>query len=148
MFSTSMAFNDWLLIKNKWAGFYGGGSSTKLYDIYIKICIKQYRKLIFVIFWFVCLFFVCLMVVNAAFTNISVISWRSVLLVGETGGSGEPPSPWSRFELTTPVVIGIDCIGSYKSNYHTITSTTASISWFVKYYWKLKVTHVHSNVRR
>jgi hypothetical protein len=28
-----------------------------------------------------------------------------------------------RFELTTLVVIGTDCIGSYKSNYHTITTT-------------------------
>ena len=32
-------------------------------------------------------------------------------------------SPWSRFELTTSVVIGTDCIISCKSNYHTITST-------------------------
>ncbi len=31
-------------------------------------------------------------------------------------------SPWSRFDLTTSVVIGTDCIGSCKSNYHTITS--------------------------
>ena len=30
------------------------------------------------------------------------------------------------FELTTLVVIGTDCIGSCKSNYHTITTTTAS----------------------
>jgi hypothetical protein len=30
-------------------------------------------------------------------------------------------SPWSRFELTTSVVIGTDCIGSCKSNYHTIS---------------------------
>jgi len=29
------------------------------------------------------------------------------------------------FELTTLVVIGTDCIGSYKSNYHTITTTMA-----------------------
>ena len=29
------------------------------------------------------------------------------------------------FELTTLMVIGTDCIGSYKSNYHTITATTA-----------------------
>ena len=35
-------------------------------------------------------------------------------------------SPWSRFELTTSVVIGTDCIGSLKYNYHTITATTAS----------------------
>jgi hypothetical protein len=39
------------------------------------------------------------------------------------------PSPWSRFELTTSVVIGTDCIGSWKSNYHTITATTAPDSW-------------------
>jgi hypothetical protein len=29
----------------------------------------------------------------------------------------------TRFKLTTSVVIGTDCIGSCKSNYHTITST-------------------------
>ena len=34
-------------------------------------------------------------------------------------------SPWSRFELTTSVVIGTDRIGSCKSNYHMITATTA-----------------------
>jgi hypothetical protein len=33
---------------------------------------------------------VCLlMVLNATFNNISVISWRQVLLVEETGGLGE-----------------------------------------------------------
>ena len=31
---------------------------------------------------------------------------------------------WAGFELTTLLVIGTDCIGSYKSNYHTITTTT------------------------
>ena len=35
------------------------------------------------------LVFVCLMVLNATFNNISVISWRSVLLVEETGGPGK-----------------------------------------------------------
>jgi hypothetical protein len=34
-------------------------------------------------------------------------------------------SPWSRFELTTSVAIGTDCIGSCKSNHQTITATTA-----------------------
>ena len=29
-------------------------------------------------------------------------------------------SPWSRFEFTTSVVIGSDCIGRYESNYHTL----------------------------
>ena len=37
--------------------------------------------------------FVCLMEFNATLNNISVISWRSVLLVEETGGSGENPRP-------------------------------------------------------
>ena len=32
--------------------------------------------------------------------------------------------PRARFELTTLVVIGTDCIGSYISNYHSITTTT------------------------
>jgi hypothetical protein len=32
---------------------------------------------------------------------------------------------WTGFELTTLVVISTDCIGSYKPNYHTITTTTA-----------------------
>ena len=35
--------------------------------------------------------------------------------------------PWAGFELTTLVVIGTFCIGSCKSNYHTIRTTTASI---------------------
>ena len=32
---------------------------------------------------------------------------------------------WTGFEPTTWVVIGSDCIGSYKFNYHTITTTNA-----------------------
>jgi hypothetical protein len=41
---------------------------------------------------FVCLF-VCLIVFNATFNSISVISWRSVLLVAETEGPGENHLP-------------------------------------------------------
>ena len=41
--------------------------------------------------------------------------------------------PWSRFELTTSVVICTDCTGSCKSNYHTITATAAPIYVYVKY---------------
>jgi len=33
-------------------------------------------------------------------------------------------SPWAGFELTMLVVIGTDCIGSYKSSYHMITTMT------------------------
>ena len=36
---------------------------------------------------------VCLMVFNVTFNNITVISWRSVLLVEETGGPGENYRP-------------------------------------------------------
>jgi hypothetical protein len=79
------------------------------------------------------------MVFNATFNNISVISWWSVLLAEETRIPGENHRPvesdWQAlshnacctpgFELSTPVVIGTDCIGSCKSNYHMITATTA-----------------------
>jgi hypothetical protein len=34
-------------------------------------------------------------------------------------------SPWSGFKLTTLVVMGIDCIGSCKSTYNTITTMMA-----------------------
>jgi hypothetical protein len=37
--------------------------------------------------------FVCLMMFNATFNNISVILWRSVFLVEETGGPGENHRP-------------------------------------------------------
>ena len=36
-------------------------------------------------------------------------------------------SPLEGFELTTFVIIGTDCIGSCKSNYHTITTMTAPV---------------------
>ena len=81
----------------------------------------------------------CLMVFSATFNNIAAISWRSVLLVKETGGPREIhrpvadkfyhimlyTSPRSRNELTTSVVIGTDYISGCKSNYLTITTTTA-----------------------
>ena len=39
---------------------------------------------------------------------------------------------WDGFELTTLVVIGTDWIGSYKSNYNTITITTVLRSHMVE----------------
>ena len=83
------------------------------------------------------------MVFNVTFNNISVISWQSVLLVEETGVPGENHRHVASHRQTlshnvvssTPrlsgvrthnlVVIGTDCIGSYKSNCHTITTMTS-----------------------
>ena len=91
------------------------------------------------------------MVFNATFNNISVISWWSVLSVEETDGHGENHQnlsqvtdklyhimlytmSWSRFELKTSVVIGIDCIGSCKSNYRTIMATTVPSFFTIQIY--------------
>jgi hypothetical protein len=41
--------------------------------------------------------FVCLMVLNATFNNILAMSWRSVLLVEETGGPGENHRPVANY---------------------------------------------------
>ena len=86
------------------------------------------------------------MAFSATFNNILVISWRWVLLVEGTGVPGENHRPvashWQTlshnvvsstprheqgFELTTLVMIGTDCTGSCKFNYHTITTTKASV---------------------
>jgi hypothetical protein len=52
-------------------------------------------------------------------------------------------SPWSRFELTTSVVIAIctDCIGSCKSNYHTIMAITTPCVLCVLYRSRLLVLY-------
>jgi hypothetical protein len=44
--------------------------------------------------------YVCLMVFNATFNSISAISWRLVLLVEETGGSGENHRPVASHQQT------------------------------------------------
>jgi hypothetical protein len=75
------------------------------------------------------------MVFNATFNNISVISWRSVLLMEETGVPGENHLPVASRQQTlshnvvhlelASVMIGTGCIGSCKSNYHMIMTMTA-----------------------
>ena len=54
-------------------------------------------------------------------------------------------SPWSRFKLTTSMVICADCIGSCKSNYHTITATTApQYIWYDMYSQYILIELWHS----
>ena len=84
------------------------------------------------------------MVFNATFNNISVVSWRSVLLVEETGLPVETTdlpqvtdkhlshnvvssAPHNKRDsnMITLAVICTDCTGSYKSNYQTLMTTTA-----------------------
>ena len=70
------------------------------------------------------------MVFSVTFNKVSVISWRPVLLLGETGVSGETTDLSLVTDKLYPIklyrVIGTDndCIGSCKSKYHTITTTT------------------------
>ena len=49
-------------------------------------------------------------------------------------------SPWAGVEPITSVVIGTDCIGSCKFNYHTITATTAPSGFLILYFTKCIIT--------
>ena len=109
----------------------------KVYNI--GICCFSSKNTIFG--WLVGWLVGCMMI-NATFNNISVISWQSLLLVEKTEYPEKTTDlsqvtdtlyhimlyrvhlAWAGFELTTLVVIKTDCIGSYKSNYRTIMTTT------------------------
>ena len=53
--------------------------------------------------------------------------------------------PWSIFELTTSLVIGTDCIGSCKSNNHTITAMMAPAKVGVK---RQSINHPFSRLKK
>ena len=76
--------------------------------------------------------------VSTNFSDIESVSW--------IGGENHRPaaSCWQtlshtvvsstpQIELTTLVVIGTDCVGSCKSNYHTIATSTTPVRIQVKY---------------
>ena len=44
---------------------------------------------------------------------------------------------WAGFELTALVLIGTDCLGNCKSNYHTITTTTVRYASETLWSWHL-----------
>jgi ABC-type uncharacterized transport system YnjBCD ATPase subunit len=51
------------------------------------------------------------------------------------------------FKLTTLVVIGTDCTGSYKSNYHAIMTMTAT-QYILKVLFMSNTVYLHKNKNR
>ena len=94
--------------------------------------ISSIRQLILGIYRFELVWF---MVFNATFNNISVISWQSVLLMVPGENHQPAASHWQTLSHNVVSSIpglsriqtnnGTDCIGSYKSSYHTITTPKA-----------------------
>ena len=59
--------------------------------------------------------------------------------------------PWTGLELTTLVVIETDCIGSYKSNYHTTTTAPTQClfnEWYSSYDKHIRTVKHHLRVQQ
>jgi hypothetical protein len=50
------------------------------------------------------------------------------------------------FEITTVLVIGIDCTGSYKSKNYTMTTTAAPIHIYTNSTCKCKFDYIHLTI--
>jgi hypothetical protein len=103
-----------------------------------------YCIIIYKIYYCFLLMELMLTVFNATFKNISVISSMTVSFIG--GGNHRPvASHWQTLShnvvhlalsrIRTSMVIDTDCIGSCKSNYHTIKAMTVPKN-FVRNIWK------------
>ena len=77
------AINNWIIFRTTHCALY-----NKMYYFHC-LTNETWRWTLHVLSYV----FVCFMVFNATFNNISGISWRSVLLVKETGGPGENHLP-------------------------------------------------------
>jgi len=51
-----------------------------------------------------------ILVINATFINISVLSWRPVLVVEEAGVPGESHRPWARTGKLYHLRLRVECI--------------------------------------
>ena len=99
LYTTNMKINDHStpkLPEIKWKKIVQSNVPSRfIYRLLLKV-INDRIQLLFQVIILFCLFvcfFLSLMMFNATFNNMSVISWRSVLLVEEAGGLGENHRP-------------------------------------------------------